>query len=122
MKFDQKIRFLADFEKIFKKSLYRYLWKISIFDQNLRAKSREITGSPRLRGSKNVSKCIFWSFWRVWNMIYQIRKSGYHEKANCHPSLRGGVILHHHRYKGSASKTYPKLYFKTPCANDMIKY
>ena len=85
MKFDRKIRFLADFEKIFKKSLYRYLWNISIFDQNLRAKTREITGSARLRASKNASKCIFWSFWGVWNMIYQVRKGCYPEKANCHP-------------------------------------
>ena len=87
MKFDQKIRFLKDFEKNFKKSLYRYLWNISIVDQNLRAKTREITGSARLKASKNASKCIFWSFWGVWNMIYQVRKGCYSEKANCHPPL-----------------------------------
>ena len=65
MKFDQKIRFLADFKKFSKNHciLYWYLWNISIFDQNLRAKSREITGSSRLRSSKNASKCIFGSFW-----------------------------------------------------------
>ena len=53
-------------------------------------------------------------------MIYQIRKSGYHEKANCHPSLIDLIFISNSLLE--SCKDPPKINKNTPSDYSMITF